>query len=96
LKAEGHFDLVRDFILDFNICLEDKIDNDSTLDYFKKNVHHLERKRALTRHIEYTRMLIYTVNSIDNKCLADYYVENNAVKANIFDDWDKEDSYFSQ
>jgi hypothetical protein len=96
LESEGHANLVRDFILDFNKHLEDKIDNDPDLIPFKERTDDIERKSNLLNHLEYAGTLIYKVNKIDNKCLADYYIENNAVKADIFEEWDKEDSYFSQ
>ena len=93
LESEGHSNLVRDFILDFNKHLEDKIDSDQDLTEFKERIDDIERKSNLLNHLDYTGTLIYKVNEIDKtKCLADYYIENYAVKADIFDEWDKEDT----
>jgi uncharacterized protein YjbI with pentapeptide repeats len=92
LESEGHTNLVRDFILDFNKHLEDKMDDDLDLVPFKEKIDDIERKSNLLNHLEYTGTLIYKINEMDKKCLADYYIENNAVKADIFDEWDKEDA----
>jgi hypothetical protein len=92
LVSEGHTNVVRDFILDFNKHLEDKMDSDPDLVPFKERIDDIERKSNLLNHLEYTGTLIYKINEMDKKCLADYYIENNAVKADIFDEWDKEDA----
>jgi hypothetical protein len=93
LEFEGHSNLVRDFILDFNKHLEDEMDSDQDLAAFKERIDDIERKSNLLNHLDYTGTLIYNVNEIDQKkCLVDYYTENYALKADIFDEWDKADS----
>lgn len=96
LESEGYTNLVRDFILDFNKNLEDKIDSDPDLVPFKERIDDIERKSHLLNHLEYTGTLIYKVNEIDKKCLADYYIENKGVEADIFKEWDKEDAAYLQ
>jgi hypothetical protein len=95
LMSEGYTNVVRDFILDFNRHLEDRIDNDPDLVPFKERIDDMERKRNLLNHLDYTGTLIYKkVSDIDEKSLADYYIENKGVEADIFKEWDKEDAAY--
>lgn len=95
LEAEGHRDLVQDFMFDFNMRIEEKADHEENL-VFRQWSEHIKHKKKLTEHLLYTSTMIYKCNPIDNKILAEYYVENNAVVADINDTWNKEDSYFSE
>ena len=94
LEIEGNSNLIRDFIIRFNKQLEDKIDRDPNLAAFREREDDLERSSSLSNHLDYTETLIYEVDEIGNRILADYYTENYAVKADILEDWDKEDSYY--
>ncbi len=95
LETEGHRDLVQNFMFDFSMRIEEKADNDDNL-VFRQWSDYMRRKKKLTEHLQQTSALVYKYNPIDKKYLAEYYVENNAVVANIFETWDKEDTYFSE
>jgi hypothetical protein len=53
----------------------------------------VERTKDLILHLEYSRSLIYKTDSIDQKSLGEYYVENNALLIDV-KSWEKEDDYF--
>ena len=44
--------------------------------------------------MEYSRLLIYKTDPIDQKSLEEYYVENNALFLTDLKTWEKEDDYF--
>jgi hypothetical protein len=44
--------------------------------------------------LEYSRLLIYKTDPIDQKSLEEYYVENNALFLKDVETWEKEDDYF--
>jgi hypothetical protein len=94
LEAEGHRNLVQKFMFDFSMRIEEKADNDDNL-VFKQWSDYMKHKKKLTEHLQRTSAMIYKCNPVDNKYLPEYYVENNAVVADIFKTWDKEDEYFS-
>jgi hypothetical protein len=78
-------------MFDFSMRIEEKADQvDNGI--FRQWSEHMKRKK-LTEHLLYTSTIIYRCNTIDNRYLAEYYVENNAVVAAI-DTWDKEDIEF--
>ena len=86
--------LIRDFIFKFNITLEEKADNDPAITRFKRWSTLIERTKNLIRYLEYSRSLIYKADSIDQKSLEEYYVENNALFLTDLKTWEKEDDYF--
>jgi hypothetical protein len=86
--------LISDFIFKFNITLEDKADNDPDFKPFKKWSTLIEQTKNLMRHLEYSRSLIYKTNTIDQKSLEEYYVENDALFLTDLKTWEKEDDYF--
>jgi hypothetical protein len=96
LRYEQQNKVLRDFVFNFNITLEEKADKDPDIEPFKKRITHTESTRNLIKHLEYSRTLIYKANPVDQKTLDEYYVENNAL---LVDDdvktWGYDDSYFS-
>jgi uncharacterized protein YjbI with pentapeptide repeats len=92
LRAQYNI-LIRDFIFKFNITLEEKADNDPDIKPFKRWSTLAERTKNLIRHLEYSRLLIYKTDPIDQKSLEEYYVENNALLTDL-ETWEKEDDYF--
>ena len=88
--------LIRDFIFKFNITLEEKADNDPAIKPFKSWSTLVERTKDLIRHLEYSRLLIYKTDPIDEKSLEEFYVENNALFLTDLYTWEKEDDYFRQ
>jgi uncharacterized protein YjbI with pentapeptide repeats len=86
--------LISDFIFKFNITLADKADNDPDFKPFKKWSTLIEQTKNLMRHLEYSRSLIYKTNTIDQKSLDEYYVENDALFLTDLKTWGKEDDYF--
>ncbi|MFZ0512289.1 MAG: NACHT domain-containing protein [Candidatus Nitrosopolaris sp.] len=83
-------DLIPNFILKFDITLEQKVDNDPDIQPFKKWYTVVEGTKNLRRHLQDSRLLIDKTNSIDQKSLK-YYVENNAVLLTDLETWDKEE-----
>jgi hypothetical protein len=96
LEAEGHHNLVQEFMYDFSMRIEKKIDHKDSDLIFRRWSDFIKRKKRLTEHLQRTSAMIYKYNPIDKRYLAEYYVENNAVVADIFETWDKEDAYFSE
>lgn len=95
LKHEEQNHLVRDFVFKFNITLEEKADNDPRLREYKTWSAIQQNLQNLVRHLEYTRSIVYQVNTIDNKYLQQYYVENNALLIeNEVKSWGEDDSFF--
>lgn len=95
LESEGYRNLVKNFMFDFSMRIEEKADQGDN-GIFRQWSEHMERKKKLTEHLLYTSTMTYKCNPIDNRYLAEYYVENNAVAAAIYDTWDKDDEYFSE
>jgi uncharacterized protein YjbI with pentapeptide repeats len=91
LRRAHYANLVRGFVFKFNITLEEKVDNDPTIEPFKKWYTLVERTKDLIRHLEYSRSLIYKTDPIGQKTLAEYYVENDALL--LTETWEKEDDY---
>jgi hypothetical protein len=95
LKNEGHINLVRNFVFEFNISLDNIIDeNDEDFKPLKKWFSKNQSLKELLNHLEYCRSLFYTFNPSDGRYLAEYYIENKAVFAKVPTEWEEEDEYF--
>ncbi len=96
LKNENYNNLIRDFIFKFNIVLDNITDdnNDPEIIQFRRWSSRNQNTKNLIEHLEYSRSIIYTISPGDNRYLAEYYLENYAILADVNTTWDKEDSYF--
>jgi hypothetical protein len=94
LKYEQHSELVRDFVFNFNITLEEKADHDLDIQLFKRWSNKEDSLKSLIKHLEYSRSLIYKTNPAYQRSLNEYYIENNAILAEDIKTWEKEDKYF--
>jgi hypothetical protein len=89
-------DLIPNFILKFDVTLEQKVDNDPDMQPFKKWYTVVEGTKNLRRHLQDSRLLFDRPNSIDQKKLKTYYVENNARLTDL-ETWDKkEENYYGE
>jgi hypothetical protein len=94
LLRYSQYDLsVGDFVFNFNTTLEEKADKNQNIEPFRKRILHIDRKKNLIKHLEYSRSLIYKPNPVDKRYLEEYYVENNATIIPA-DHWDATDDYF--
>lgn len=87
-------DLIPNFILRFDITLEHKVDNDPAIQPFKKWYTVVEGTQNLRRHLQDSRLLFDRPNSVDQKKLKTYYVENNAVLLTDLETWEKEEENY--
>jgi hypothetical protein len=83
LRYEQQNKVLKDFVFNFNIALEEKAENDPDLAPFKKMITQIEHNKNLTENLEKSRSIIYKSNGIDQRSLYEYYIENNAVEQRI-------------
>jgi hypothetical protein len=90
LRNEQLNNQVRDFVFSFNLRLEDKADITPAIEPFKKRATLIERNKNLIKHLEYSRSLVYKVNPVDQRCIEEYYVENDSI-LDEFRNWKEEE-----
>jgi hypothetical protein len=57
LETKGYRDLVQNFMFDFSIRIEEKVDNDDNL-VFRQWSYYMKRKKKLTEHLHRTSEMI--------------------------------------
>lgn len=87
-------DLIPNFIINFDITLEQEVDTDPDIRPFKEWYRVVEGTKNLRRHLQDSRLLFDRTNSIDQKPLKKYYVENNAVLLTDLETWEKEEENY--
>jgi uncharacterized protein YjbI with pentapeptide repeats len=96
LENENQIQYIRNaFRHEFNAYFEERISQEQEIsNYLQKVTEPKNRAITLIKHLEKSKNLINMPSKVDNLSISDYYLENLAIRTDMYETWHKEDEEF--